>query len=121
MFSEGNVLRRTRRILLALLICAPSLTLAQESHKGKNVLALYWYGREYPTNVLYEQGLLRALRADPQGGPEYYSEYLEVDRFPEANQTRLLRDYLRQKYAHHRLDVSVASAETPLEFLLADR
>ena len=121
MFSEGNVLRRTRRILLALLICAPSLTLAQESHKGKNVLALYWYGREYPTNVLYEQGLLRALRADPQGGPEYYSEYLEVDRFPEANQTRLLRDYLRQKYAHHRLDVIVASAETPFEFLLADR
>jgi signal transduction histidine kinase len=120
-FSEGNVLRRTRLIVLALLVCAPSLTLAQESHKGKNVLALYWYGREYPTNVLYERGLLRALRADPLGGPEYYSEYIEVDRFPEADQTRLLRDYVRQKYANHRIDVIVASAETPFEFLLADR
>jgi len=111
-----------RLVMLVALICAPSLALAQGANtKSKNLLALYWYGRDYPTNVLYEQGLLRALRADSQGGPEYYSEYLEVDRFPEAEQTRLLRDYIRQKYAHHHIDVIVAAAETPLEFLLADR
>ena len=79
--------------MLVLLVCAPSPILAQDSNSAKNLLALYWYGREYPTNVLYEQGLLRALRANSQGGPEYYSEYLEVDRFPEAEQARLLRDY----------------------------
>jgi len=121
MLSEGNVLTRARWIALALLLCAPFPTLAQDDHSDKNVLALYWYGREYPTNVLYEQGLLRALRAAPEGGPEYYSEYLEVDRFPEEDQAHLLRDYIRQKYAHHRIDVIVASAETPFDFLLADR
>jgi signal transduction histidine kinase/ABC-type uncharacterized transport system substrate-binding protein len=119
--SEGNVLKRTRLIVLLLLVCAPAPTPAQDSNSHKNLLALYWYGREYPTNVLYEQGLLRALRADSQGRPEYYSEYLEVDRFPEPEQARLLRDYMRQKYGHHRIDVIVATAETPLEFLLADR
>ena len=119
--SEAHILTRTRLIALVLLMCAASPALSQDANNGTNLLALYWYGREYPTNVLYEQGLLRALRADPRGGPEYYSEYLEADRFPEADQMRLLRDYLRQKYAHHRIDVIVATAETPFEFLLADR
>ena len=122
MFSALNFLTCTRWIALALLLVgAPSPALAQEVSDKKNVLALYWYGREYPTNLLYEEGLLRALRAAPDGGPEYYSEYLEVDRFPEVEQARLLRDYIRQKYAHHRIDVIVASAETPFDFLLADR
>jgi len=106
---------------MCLLISGASPALAQPSFKDKNVLALYWYAREYPTNVLYEQGLLRALKTNPAGAPEYYSEYLEVDRFPEADQAPLLRAYLRQKYAHHRIDVIIAAAETPFEFLLADR
>src|SRR5262245_41569507 len=121
MLRQTHVLTRARWIVLALLVCAPSPTSAQDAGAHKNVLALYWYGREYPTNLLYEQGLMRSLRAAPGGGPEYYSEYLEVDRFPEVDQARLLRDYIRQKYAHHRIDVIVASAETPFEFLLADR
>ena len=47
-----------------LLAWAAAAVWAQEPSSHKNVLALYWYAREYPTNVLYEQGLLRALRAD---------------------------------------------------------
>ena len=94
--------------------------LAQESFGDKNVLAIYCYAREHPTNELYERGLRRAL-AVPQGGPDYYSEYLEIDRFPEQEQTPLLRDYLRQKYANRRIDVIVATGRTPFEFLLADR
>ncbi len=98
---------------------SPAATL--KSQAGKNVLALYWYAREYPTNVLYERGLLRTLRNNPQEGPEYYSEYLEADRFPGEDQAAILRDYLREKYAHHKIDVIVATAETPFAFLLANR
>jgi signal transduction histidine kinase len=96
--SEDNVLKRTRLIVLLLLVCAPSPTPAQDSNRHKNLLALYWYGREYPTNVPYEQGPLRAQRADSQGRPEDYSEYLEVDRFPEPEQARLQRDYIWDQY-----------------------
>jgi signal transduction histidine kinase/ABC-type uncharacterized transport system substrate-binding protein len=103
-----------------LLVCAASQSEGQPE-RDKNVLAFYWYAREDPTNVLYEQGLLRTLRASPRESPEYYSEYLEVDRFPDHDQARLLRDYLRKKYARHRIDVIVATAEQPFEFLLQDR
>jgi PAS domain S-box-containing protein len=121
MLSKAHVLNPIRWIAVALLlVCAASETRGQ-SHHGKNVLAFYSYGRENPTNMLYEQGLLRTLKANPQESPEYYSEYLEVDRFPAKDQARLLRNYLRQKYAHHRVDVIVATAETPVEFLLKDR
>jgi signal transduction histidine kinase/ABC-type uncharacterized transport system substrate-binding protein len=106
---------------LALLACAASPALAQESFSDKIVLGLYWYAREYPTNEMYERGLRRALAAAPQGGPEYYSEYLEIDRFPLEEQAPLLREYLRKKYATRRIDVIVASAQTPFEFMLEDR
>jgi PAS domain S-box-containing protein len=85
------------------------------------VLALYWYAREYPSNVQFEQGLLRALRADPRGTPEYYSEYLEIDRFPPEEHSRVLRDFIRQKYAHLKIDVIVAEAAEPFQFLLTNR
>jgi PAS domain S-box-containing protein len=120
MHGEGDIL--TRRLIitaLLLLLCGAIPLRAQNAAPHKNVLALYWYGREYPTNVMYEQGLRAALGADGEQPPEYYSEYLEIDRFP--GEENLLRDYLRQKYANHTIDVIVASAETPFEFLLADR
>ena len=121
----GDILSRVPAIaILALIACAAPLTFAQQGSlsdkSDKKVLALYWYARESPTNELYERGLRRAL-AVPQGGPEYYSEYLEIDRFPEQEQAPLLRDYLRQKYASRQIDVVVATGQTPLEFLLADR
>ena len=81
MLSEGIVLTRARFIALMLLVGWASPALPQDAFRTKNVLALYWYGRDYPTNVLYEQGLVRALR-ETEDGPEYYSEYLESRSFP---------------------------------------
>ncbi len=117
-----NVLTRVCLIAVITFVACTALpgVLAQGSLSEKHVLALYWYARDYPINELYERGLRRTL-AVPQGGPEYYSEYLEIDRFPEAEQAPLLRDYLRKKYANQPIDVIVATAQTPVEFLLEDR
>jgi signal transduction histidine kinase len=106
---------------IALAASAVSPAFAQGSLSDKNVLALYSYAREFPTDTFYERGLRRTLATPPQGGPDYYSEYLEIDRFPEEEQSPLLRDYLRKKYANRRIDVIVATAHTPFEFLLDDR
>ncbi|MGH9254099.1 MAG: PAS domain-containing protein [Vicinamibacterales bacterium] len=104
-----------------LLVCGSSPAVAQDSRDARHVLALYWYAREYPSNVQFEQGLLRALRSDPRGAPEYYSEYLEIDRFPPEAHARVLRDFLRRKYKDVKIDVIVAEAWEPFQFLLADR
>jgi signal transduction histidine kinase len=124
---EGGVSigRRTGTVALAVVLLAAPVAVSSaqpvSAPTDRNVLALYWYARDNPTNVLYERGLLGVLRSGPRGSPEYYSEYLEVDRFPGEEQARFLRDYLHRKYADRKMDVIIATAETPFRFLLANR
>jgi PAS domain S-box-containing protein len=87
----------------------------------KRILALYWYNKDFPSNPAFDLSFQAALKSAPAGSIEYYSEYLESDRFPEENQSEVLRDYLRQKYASRSIDVVVAVSDVPLEFLLKYR
>jgi signal transduction histidine kinase len=105
--------------LLALLLL-PSWAQA-ESIKPKRVLVLYWYNKDYPGNVLFEQAFINVLEGAQVSGLEYYPEYLESNRFPGENQELLLRDYLRQKYADRALDVVVAVTDPAMDFLLKYR
>ena len=107
---------RTKLIRTALLACLilsllPSFGRAQQSTAPKRVLVLYWYGKDFPGNVMFDQSFQAALQAAPAGTVEYYPEYLESDRFPGENQSLLLHDYLRQKYADRTIDVVVATAD----------
>ncbi len=88
MLSEGNVLTRARFIVLLLLIGWASSALPQDGIQDKNVLALYWYAREYPTNVLYEQGLLRALRRNRKTAPNTTRSIWKSIAFPKTIRRR---------------------------------
>jgi PAS domain S-box-containing protein len=87
----------------------------------KRILALYWYNKDFPSNPALDRSLQAVLKSAPAGSIEYYTEYLESDRFPGENQSKALRDYLRQKYAGRSIDVVVAVSDVPLEFLLKYR
>ena len=87
----------------------------------KRILALYWYNKDFPSNPAFDRSFQAALKSAPAGSIEYYSEYLESDRFPGENQSEVLRDYLHQKYANRSIDVVVAVSDVPLEFLLKYR
>lgn len=87
----------------------------------KRILALYWYNKDFPSNPAFDRSFQAALKSAPAGSIEYYTEYLESDRFPGENQSEVLRDYLRQKYASRSIDVVVAVSDVPLEFLLKYR
>jgi PAS domain S-box-containing protein len=87
----------------------------------KRILALYWYNKDFPSNAPFDQSLQAVLKSAPAGSIEYYTEYLESDRFPGENQSKALRDYLRQKYASRFIDVVVAVSDVPLDFLLKYR
>ncbi|MGH7679312.1 MAG: hypothetical protein ACRENU_12655, partial [Gemmatimonadaceae bacterium] len=120
--------RPSARVLLlcALLLCAllgssPSIALAQPAPPPKRVLALYWYGRHDPANSAIEPALREALRSDGSLRVEYFSENLESDRFPGAQQENFLRDYLQHKYSKVAIDVVVAIGTAPRDFLLKHR
>jgi len=107
------------------LFSLPSIAHAQEAAASnaapKGILILYWYNREYAGNITFEQNFRTGLQSAPTGSVEYYSEYLESNRFPGEDQELLLRNYLREKYAGRKIDVIIAVTDKPLEFLLKYR
>ena len=94
---------------------------AKAAAAPKRILALYWYNKDFPSNAPFDRSLQAVLKSAPAGSIEYYTEYLESDRFPGENQSEALRDYLRQKYASRFIDVVVAVSDAPLDFLLKYR
>src|SRR5215831_350950 len=100
---------------------SPPVALAQEAAAPKRILVLYWEGKDYPGNVTFDKSFQEGLQSAPAGSVEYYSEYLESNRYPGENQALVLRDYLRQKYAQRHPDVVVAVSDVALDFLLTYR
>jgi PAS domain S-box-containing protein len=94
---------------------------AKAAAAPKRILALYWYNKDFPSNAGFDRSFQAVLQSAPAGSIEYYTEYLESDRFPGENQSEALRDYLHQKYASRTIDVVVAVSDVPLEFLLKYR
>ena len=82
---------------------------------------LYWDNKDFPGNVKFDENFRAVLQQSHYSGNlEYYPEYMETTRFPDKNQD-FFRDYLRQKYEGRTIDVVVASADLPAEFLLRYR
>src|SRR5215510_7285734 len=112
----GHVVAATL-LVAGLVLTFVSASRGQQSSVRKSVLVLYWYNKDYPWNVKFDQSFQAALHSAQAGTIDYYPEYLETNRFPGENQSVLLHDYLRQKYADRAIDVVVANSDACLEFL----
>ena len=109
-------------VVCAWVLCGFAAVCAQEPAKTKpSVLALYWYSKDFPGNVLFEDAFKQTLNITPNGPIDYYAEYLEEDRFPGKDQAQLLHNHLLQKYANRRIDVVLAVSDPPLRFLMEHR
>src|SRR5829696_7247561 len=113
---------RTGFVVMLLLLVPPLLAtpeaVAQQVTKPRRVVVLYWYDKNFVGHVRWDQGFQSALQAAPNDSIEYYPEYLEANRFPGANQSQILQNYLNQKYADLPPDVVVAQSEVSLDFLI---
>src|SRR5262245_38949360 len=116
-----NSLVTTMLFVAVAMLLLPAIARAQQAPTPKRILVLYWYDREWPGNIKFEQNFQTVLQSAPDGSVEYYSEYLESNRFPGDNQAVVLRDYLRKKYADRAIDVVVAVTDAPFDFLLKYR
>src|SRR5688572_9545185 len=100
---------------------SPASLQGQPSNRTYRVLVLYWDNKDFPGNVKFDENFRAALQQSHYSRKlEYYPEYMETTRFPGKNQD-FFRDYLRQKYEGRAIDVVVASADLPLNFLLRNR
>lgn len=88
---------------------------------AKTILAFHWYAKDAPANVAFEGYLQAVLSREARQPVEYYPEYIESNRFPGEAHARILRDYLRQKYADRTIDVVLAVGPVPIEFVLTYR
>src|SRR3954453_2078975 len=113
-------MRFTRPLLMIAALLSATGALAKAPGRV-NVLVMHWYDRGYSSNDDFDSALQAALESAAPEGVEYYSEYLETNRFPGDDQARVLSDYLRQKYAGRKLDVIISGVNPTLEFLLKHR
>ncbi len=108
---------------LILLLSGSSLTAGvfQEGEK-KNVLLItsYHYGDTWTDNVV--NGIQDIL--DRLSGIELYTEYMDFRRRPELEYSRVMEDYILEKYQNEKIDVIIVSDDAALELLIklrADR
>lgn len=106
---------------MALLALTLSPLGAEQRPEPRHVLIMHWYDRGIESNIGFDRQFQAALASAKSSAIEYYSEYLETNRFPGENQSQLLSGYLRQKYAGRRIDVVVARTSASLEFLMKNR
>lgn len=102
---------------IALLVLLNPTTHVTADEKQKRALVFYPTRREAPAVVAMERLLPRYLRTGLGGHLDYYSEFLDVARFPDPVHQAALRDFLRTKYRRLPLDLIITTSDVTLEFV----
>jgi len=93
--------------------------LAAESQK--QVLVLYSTRRDAQIAIVGDRELPQFLDDGLVGGVDFYSEYVDEMRFPDAEHQAAVYDLLRLKYQDHRFDVVIAMDHLAVEFVARNR
>lgn len=111
--------QRKSVVAAAFVVCV--FTLCAQAATPKRVVVLYWDNKDFPGNIRFEESFKTRLQLPQRQDVEYFPEYFELSRFPEEKHILSFRDYLEAKYTNRTVDVVVASADGPLNFLLKYR
>ncbi len=100
---------------ISLLTFFPSAARAQSNHN--QVLALYSTRRDAEFSIVGEDELPRILNVGLASNLDYYSEFIDLSRFPDPGSKTAFRDFLRQKYRDIHFDLVVALQDAAIEFV----
>ncbi|MCK7580595.1 MAG: PAS domain-containing protein [Chromatiales bacterium] len=87
----------------------------------RHVLVLFSEERFMPANLAVNDSLQATLTAGSAERIEFYTEFLELARFPGEQQEQAFQQFLREKYADRKLAVLIAVGAPALEFLVKYR
>ena len=112
------------RCLIALLLiagapCAPAG--AQDGNDHKRILVLFSTRRDAQFSVIGANELPRILERALSNDFDYYSEFIDLTRFPETSYKEAFRDFLQRKYEDVRFDLVIAMHDVAIEFLKGNR
>jgi hypothetical protein len=120
--------KAARVVLAAVVLClmvpaVPAHTWQFESSPTlpKRILLLHQAGEPGPFRGKFDIAFDEAIRSGGSNPVEVYEEAIDAQRFPAANQSKLIREYLKLKYAGRNLDVIVAQGMGPLTFARENR
>src|SRR3954452_5762702 len=109
--------RRVLHAAVLLLTCYGWVDSAAAADRQKQVLILHSVRRDAQISVVVDRDLPRLLDAALGQEQDYYAEYIDAARFPDAAYQLAFRDFLRQKYRGQQFDVVVAMQEVASEFV----
>ncbi len=116
---------KPRRLLLRPLLLLPLIAAAilgpvqaaRAADRQKQVLVVYSTRRNAQVVVVGDRELPGLLSTGVGQEVDYYSEHLDVSRFPDRDYQDTFSSFLATKYKGHRFDVIVAMQDVAIEFL----
>ncbi|HWC20474.1 MAG TPA: ABC transporter substrate binding protein, partial [Terriglobales bacterium] len=90
---------------------------ARAAEPQKIVLALYGGRPDLPANFVVDEIIRSTLEKELGSRLDFYAEFLDAVRWPEAETESAVRDYLRRRYAQKRPSVIIAVAQPAINFM----
>src|SRR6201993_440017 len=81
------------------------------------VLALYDGRPDLPANVIVDEIIRSTLERELGPRLDFYAEFIDTARWPEAETQSAVHDYLRRRYAHKKLSAVIAVAQSAIDFI----
>jgi PAS domain S-box-containing protein len=81
------------------------------------VLALYGSRPDLPANVIVDGIIRSTLERELGSRLDFYAEFLDTARWPEAEAQAILRDLIRRKYAQRKFSAIIAVARPAVNFI----
>ena len=110
--------------IAALALYVPRIHGAESSsvtNRQPRVLMLYSNERLLPANIAVDEAIRATFESELAVPAEFYTEFLDVDRFPGETQQERARDFLNDKYRERPPDVIIAGGSSALNFLIRYR
>ena len=116
------LLNRIRRLAFFVLLCVAWIltgtsAAGQAPAPGQRVLVLYSDERLLPANIIMDEAIRAAFAVGTKNRVEFYSEFLDVARFPGEEQQQRQRDFFRDKYRERPPDLVIAVSGGAMVFL----
>jgi PAS domain S-box-containing protein len=81
------------------------------------VLALYDGRPDLPANVIVDEIIRSTLERELGPRLDFYTEFIDTARWPEAETQSAVHDYLRRRYAYKKLSAVIAVAQAAIDFI----
>jgi signal transduction histidine kinase len=98
-------------------LCLTSGAKAQQL-ETKNILVLYSHEREMGTYAPLDEGLRSQLESVAANPLTFYTEYLDLMRFPDENHQQKLTEYLQVKYSGRKIDLIFVVSPLAFNFVI---